>query len=454
MGDWLRAQPGLVTGAVHVLLLLKDGPGGAPRTIGDFPVGNAPVAVPKIRAKDADLHDWDSWAVFTSVFVLLLAFDHLVLHRKAEVMSFKRAALCTLFWIACAVAFNGYVYLKFGADAALNWAVGYALEWMLSLDNLFVFHLVFEMYGVPDHLKHKPLFIGIIGAVIFRLVFFVVGQALLHSNSWMHLIFGGFLVYTGVKAGITDDEDEDPSQNPLVKWLERRLPLLGGYDKDGSFFVRVQLDTTGAMVPPPLASKFAELDETSALLQRASSPRSPNKCAPRSAFFREPSGLSRQTSPREAAPEDVEPLPDAPRGQVPVWDTSAGTSTGGRRELRATLLVLVVICLEITDIVFAVDSVTAILAQVPELFLAYTACTFASLGLRAMFFIIDELIRMFQWLRFAVAAILVFVGVKLIVSKMVYIPPGLVCVILAGTIAACMLLQVLLNRWRAETVCK
>merc|ERR1719487_924197 len=137
-------------------------------------------------------------------------------------------------------------------------------------------------------------------------------------------------------------------------------------------------------------------------------------------------------------------------------NSSAGTpgNEAANREkkgkLRATLLVVVVICLEITDIIFAVDSVSAIVAQIPDLYLAYTVCVFVMLGLRATFFVIDELIRMFTLLKYGVAFILIFIGVKLIVSKMVHIPPAIVCGILVGTISICMLGSYLKEKMKKE----
>merc|ERR1719169_91271 len=110
---------------------------------------------------------------------------------------------------------------------------------MLSFDNLFVFHLIFNVYCTPDYLKHRPLYLGIMGAVVFRLVFIFIGEYLMHALAFMHLVFGAFLVYTGIKTVTADEEDEDPSQQPLVQWLQRRVPFVSAYDEKGAFFVRV-----------------------------------------------------------------------------------------------------------------------------------------------------------------------------------------------------------------------
>merc|ERR1719371_40509 len=109
---------------------------------------------------------------------------------------------------------------------------------MLSFDNLFVFHMIFSVYACPNHLKHRPLYLGIMGAVVFRLVFIFIGEYLMHAMTFMHLVFGAFLVYTGVKTVTADEEDEDPSQQPLVLWLKGRFAFISVYDSKGAFFVQ------------------------------------------------------------------------------------------------------------------------------------------------------------------------------------------------------------------------
>lgn len=337
--------------------------------------------------------DREEWLLFTILAGCLLLFDNAVLHRKNEVLSFSRACVYTLFWIGCAGLFCVWVYIDEGREAAVSWGTGYLLEWMLSVDNLFVFHMVFQMYGTPDHLKHKPLFIGILGALFFRMLFFVIEEWLFHSFWWMHLIFGTFLIYTGIKAATMEGEDEDPTQHPVVQWIGKKLPIIPGYDPGGRFFVRVGIHASS---DEPLLSPYNRKNVD-----------------------------WNDLSPRQH---------EAPRYS----------------RYKATLLVLVVVCLEATDIVFAVDSISAIVAQVPDLYLAYTACVFAMLGLRATFFIIDELIRMFTLLKYGVAFILVFIGARLLVSKMVHISSTVVLLILIGTLSTCMLASILIERWKQD----
>jgi len=221
-----------------------------------------------------------------------------------------------------------------------------------------------------------------------------------------HVIFGLFLIYTGVKTVMSDDEDEDPSQNALVQFLSRRLPFVSYYDSKPSFFVQVPVDA-----------------QSQALL--------PANSAPASASENAEAGESERGY-----------------GSIDFAAVREG-NPGVRTETRATMLFLVVICLEVSDILFAVDSVSAIVAQVPDLFLAYASAVFAMLGLRAMFFIVDELVHLFQFLKYGVGAILVFVGIKLILGKMVHVPPGVVCGILFSTLALSMIASVVYDKFAA-----
>jgi len=348
--------------------------------------------------------DANHWITFSIVFAVLIMFDNFCLHRSNKALSLGQAAVYTFFWVICAGCFSGYIYFSRGANPAWQWGSGYLLEWMLSFDNIFVFHLIFQIYSTPDDLKHKPLFWGICGAVFFRLIFLFIGEYMLHTLWFAHLLFGGFLVYTGIKSVTVDDEDDDPSKNWLVQFLSRRLPFVCYYDAKGNFFVQVPVDG-------------------------ASQPLLPSGGTPRSSSSNEQGGE---------------------RGYGTIDFAAVREQNSGlRTETRATMLFLVVICLEVSDILFAVDSVSAIVAQVPDLFLAYTSAVFAMLGLRAMFFIVDELVHLFQFLKYGVAAILVFIGIKLILGKLVHIPPGVVCIILFATLGMSMVVSVLYDKYLA-----
>merc|ERR1719460_1241062 len=121
-----------------------------------------------------------------------------------------------------AASFCVWISYSRGTNSGYMWMSGYMLEWMLSFDNLFVFHLIFSVYGTPDNLKHRPLYLGILGAVVFRLAFIFIGEYLMHAMTFMHFVFGAFLVYTGYKTLGEDDEDEDPTQNAVVQWLQSK----------------------------------------------------------------------------------------------------------------------------------------------------------------------------------------------------------------------------------------
>lgn len=354
------------------------------------------------------------WVVFTVVFFILVVFDNVVLHRKPEAVTFLRALLYTFFWIMCAVAFGCYIYFTRGWEDAFNWSTGYLLEWMLSVDNLFVFHLIFNLYATPDRLKHKPLFWGIVGAIIFRMIFFCIEEVLMHSFTFMHIVFGVFLIYTGIKTAMSDDEEEDPRKNRCFVWLSQRIRFINGYDDGGNFFVKVRLDPrTGEPILPELVAS--------------------------------------------EVPKDGDGELDTGREAIPVY-RSDGWYKGGPTESslhpayqwRATLLFLVVVCLEVTDVIFAVDSVSAIVAQIPDLYLAYTACVFAMLGLRALFFVVDELINMFSLLSYGVAFILIFIGVKLCLKTWIHVPPWIVCIILVSTLVGCMIASVIWDKIKAS----
>merc|ERR1719401_4719 len=203
--------------------------------------------------------DWPAWVLFTSVFLTLIAFDNLVLHRNPNALTWQRAVYYTLFWVVCAGGFCGWVAWWYSPASAYMWWSGYLLEWMLSFDNLFVFHLVFKSYACPNNQKHRPLFFGIVGAVVMRLVFIFAGQFLMHAMGFMHLVFGAFLIYTGIQTVLADDDEEDPSQQPMVLWLQNHMKFVNVYDSNGAFFVKCPINEAGEPdIPTDAIVKQAE----------------------------------------------------------------------------------------------------------------------------------------------------------------------------------------------------
>lgn len=355
--------------------------------------------------------DLTAWLTFSVVFVCLIVFDNYFMNSKAEHLTVGRAIRYTMFWIAMALCFCGWVWVYYGKDQAFMWMSGYMLEWMLSFDNLFVFHLIFSVYGTPEHLKHRPLYIGICGAVFFRLMFIFAGEYLMHTMVLMHFVFGAFLVYTGIKTISADDDDEDPSQNSLVQWLQEQVPFISFYDKSGAFFVRVPLDEAGNVI----------VQEDS------------NLVAPTTSSSSGSDSLDESIDARDAKLQS-----DGIAGYGTIGGKKLAPHAGSKWQLRATMLFLVVCCLEISDMIFAVDSVSAIVAQVNDLFLAYTSAVFAMLGLRATFFIIDVLVHMFSLLKYGVAMVLIFIGIKLCISHIYTISPGIVVLVLVLAIGGSM----------------
>ena len=271
------------------------------------------------------------WIGFT-VFVLgMLALDLGVFNRKAHEVSHREALLWTLVWIALAVSFNTWIFLRFGRQPGLEFLTGYLIEYSLSIDNLFVFLLVFRYFAVPKQSQHRALFWGILGALVMRAIFILVGAVLLESFHWVIYLFGGFLVFTGIKMLGGAEIEIHPERNPVVRLFQRFVPVTGQYD-GARFLVR----------------------------------------------------------------------------------------EGGRR--LATPLMLVLVVVEATDLVFAVDSIPAIFAVTRDPFIVYTSNIFAILGLRSLYFLLAAAMTKFHYLKLGLGAVLSFVGAKMLLSDYYEIP--------------------------------
>src|SRR4051812_43993633 len=178
-----------------------------------------------------------AWAVFGAVIVAMLALDLGVFHRKAHVIRIREAALWSLIWIGAALLFNVLVYARSGSDRALEFFQAWLIEKALSVDNLFVFLAAFSFFAVPAHLQHRVLFWGILGALVTRGVFIIIGAALLTAFHWVTYVFGGFLVITAVQMLVGGDEPEHPERNPVLKLVRRFIPVTDDYE-GSRFFVR------------------------------------------------------------------------------------------------------------------------------------------------------------------------------------------------------------------------
>lgn len=302
------------------------------------------------------------WIVF-NVFVLgMLAMDLGVFHRKAHAVSIKEASVWSVVWVTLAMLFNLGIYFYWGQDKALEFLTGYVIEKSLSVDNLFVFLMVFQYFNTPSEYQHRVLFWGILGALILRAIFIATGSALLSNFHWMIYVFGAFLVFTGIKMFFQGDEKIEPDKNPVVRLFSRWVPVVKEYYGQ-SFFIKRDGKTY------------------------------------------------------------------------------------------ATLLTLVLIVVETTDVIFAVDSIPAIFAITQDPFIVYTSNVFAILGLRALYFMLAGVMSMFIYLKVALSFVLCFVGVKMMLVDVYKIPIGISLGIIGGTLLLSMIASMMAQRNTAlETV--
>jgi tellurite resistance protein TerC len=289
------------------------------------------------------------WLGFTLFVLAMLALDLGVFHRTAHVVGVREALVWTAVWIALALGFNVGVYFWFGAERAFEFLTGYVIEKALSVDNIFVFLIIFSVFAVPAALQHRILFWGILGALIMRAIFIVLGAALLQRFHWVIYIFGAFLVYTGIKLLRQQAHEVHPERNLLFRLFRRCVPAV--HDYHGGHFTVVQ---------------------------------------------------------------------------------------NGRR--CATPLLLVLVAIEATDLVFAVDSIPAIFAVTKDPFIVYTSNIFAILGLRALYFALAGMMGKFHYLKVGLSLVLIFVGVKMLLSGIYAIPIlvslGVIVGLLASAIVA------------------
>ncbi|MCC7141712.1 MAG: TerC family protein [Candidatus Eisenbacteria bacterium] len=281
------------------------------------------------------------WIAFTSLILALLALDLGVFHRKAHEVKLKEAAGWSLFWIGLAGVFNLAVWNWFGRDKALEFATGYLIEKALSVDNIFVFVVLFASFSVPSAYQHRVLFWGIVGALVMRAIFILVGASLLERFHWVIYIFGGLLLLTGIKLWLTRGDHVAPEKNPIFRLFRRFVPAVKEYH----------------------GSKFTVVKD-------------------------------------------------------------------GKRY--ATPLLLVLAAIEATDLVFAVDSIPAIFAVTRDPFIVYTSNIFAILGLRALYFLLAGLVDRLKYLKYGLAAILVFVGGKMLLADVYKVPVGLSLSVIAS----------------------
>jgi tellurite resistance protein TerC len=265
------------------------------------------------------------WLGFSLFILTMLSLDLGLFNRKAHTIKYKEAWIWSAVWVTLAMIFCGLVFYYQGNVRGFEFLTGYLIELSLSVDNLFVFLLIFSYFKVPAQFQHRVLFWGVMGALIMRLTMIFVGAALISRFHWIIYIFGAFLVYTGIKMFRHDEIDIHPDQNPVVRVVTRFLPIARHYEGE-KFFTTIDGKRTG------------------------------------------------------------------------------------------TLLLLVLIVVEVTDLVFAVDSIPAIFAITQDTFIVYTSNVFAILGLRSMYFLLAGVVEKFRYLRLGLAIVLTFIGIKMLVT--------------------------------------
>src|ERR1051325_5328283 len=316
------------------------------------------------RSFSMDTSIW-LWVGFNVFVLFMLALDLGVFHRKSHTVSGKEALIWSLVWISLALVFNAAIYFFWNRmmpgssytnkEAALAFFTGYLIEKSLSVDNIFVFILIFSFFAVPGAYQHHVLFWGILGALVMRGALILAGAALLEQFHWIIYLFGAFLIFTGIRMALHRDEEIHPEKNPIVKFFKKFMPVTENFEKD-KFFIR----------------------------------------------------------------------------------------RSGK--LMATPLFLVLLIIESTDLVFAVDSIPAIFAVTREPFIVYTSNVFAILGLRALYFLLANVMDKFQYLKLGLSAVLTFVGAKMVIVDFYPIPVGISLVVVAGILA----ISILASLWKAR----
>ncbi|WP_256013656.1 TerC family protein [Desertivirga xinjiangensis] len=305
------------------------------------------------------MHTQAFWLEFNLFVLLMLALDLGIFNRKVHIITIKEALIWSGIWVSLALVFNVFVYYWYGEQKALEFLTGYLVEKSLSVDNIFVFVLVFRYFQIPPIYQHKVLFWGILGALVMRVIFIFAGVALIEKFHWTVYLFGVFLIYTGYKMFSEKDKKLEPEKNIFIRLVRRIIPVSQGIQSE-KFFIR----------------------------------------------------------------------------------------ENGRTH--ATPLFLVLLFIEATDLIFAVDSIPAILAITQDEFMVYTSNVFAILGLRSLYFALAHLIDRFVYLTYGLALILVFVGVKMVFIDVFKIPIFISLLVIAFVISASVILSFLKTRRNAN----
>jgi tellurite resistance protein TerC len=291
------------------------------------------------------------WVGFNVFVLAMLALDLKVFHRRAHVVSIRESLLWTAFWIAVSLLFNLGIYFWRGDGVALEFLTAYLIEKSLSLDNLFVFLMIFSYFAVPGAFQHRVLFWGILGAIVMRLSFILAGVALIEAFSPVLYVFGAFLIFTAIRMARQKEKKVNPERNPVLRLVRRFLPIAEEYEGD-RFFVK----------------------------------------------------------------------------------------RAGRRI--ATPLFVVVLVVETTDVIFATDSIPAVLGITTDPFIVYSSNVCAILGLRALYFALAGIMRMFRFLNYGLVTVLFFIGVKMVIAELYEMPVGIALGVVGGVLLASILASI------------
>mmetsp|Transcript_46423 Transcript_46423/g.86767 ORF Transcript_46423/g.86767 Transcript_46423/m.86767 type:complete len:559 (-) Transcript_46423:14-1690(-) len=336
------------------------------------------------------------WAVLVATLSVSLAIDVGFSPPKVGALSVQTAAKLTSFWLGVGFIFAAFLCSHSGWETSSGFLQGFLLEYMLSFDNLFVFRLVFSYYCTPEALLYRALYFGIAGAIVLRVVFLSVGYTVLNL-ALVKLAFGVVLMYSGLRTMMDLEEETDPSKNQLVALAAQVLPVSDHYEPHGHFFIDEETlrhdDMSDRGRSPSLEGLLtSDADGVFNTLPRLESFEG-------SSLLRPPEDRTRLSNPREGSQ-----LFRAPRARP-----------------KASLLLLVVIALWAVDLIFALDSVASKLAAVDGLFLNSASSAFAMLGLRSLYFIMESLVQTFHMLKYGIAAVLMIIGFKMLISQWIYI---------------------------------
>jgi len=304
-------------------------------------------------------HSFELWIAYIVFILIMLGVDLCVFNKEAHKITIKESLTWTFIWIALSIIFGAGIYYFMGHQQGIDYFTGYLIEKSLSMDNIFVFLLIFKYFGVKPQFQHEVLFYGILGALIMRFLFIIAGVTLLNHFAWTIYIFGAFLLYTGIKMAMEKDKEVHPEKNPVLKLLRQMLPITHDFHGD----------------------KF--------LIKK-------------------------------------------------------------NKKLIATPLLVLLVVIETTDVIFAVDSIPAILGITRDTFIVFSSNVFAILGLRALYFTLAGIMEKFHLLHYGLSGILVFIGIKMLIEDFIHIHTEVSLIVIAVFLTASIIASLIFPKKTTE----